>query len=220
LLPLFDDDSKSPAMIKHAMNIIKDSVDFLNPGQVPVIACDQPLFAVVKIIQWNFPQTLGEDKLLIIFEGLKIEMAALKTLGDWLDGSGWTAAITEANIASSGTADSFIKAAHVSRTLHAHQVTACALYILMKKSYSSYTSSLLEGADQSTFDKWKVERSQANPQFHYWSITLDFELDVLMFVQSLREGNFQLQGRSDEDHSVVFCLGPSSLFALDTSSPA
>ena len=27
-----------------------------------------------------------------------------------------------------------------------------------------------------------------------------------------------VQGRSDEDHSVVFCLGPSSLFALDTSS--
>jgi len=192
LLPLFADDSKSPAMIKHAMNIIKTAVDFLNPGQVPVIACDQPLFAVAKIIQWNFPQTHGEDNFLIMFGGLHIEMAALKTLGDWLEGSGWTAAITEANIASSGTADSFIKAAHVSRTLHAHEVTACALYILMKKSYSSYTCSLPEGADQMTFDEWKVERSQASPQFHYWSITLDFELDVLSFVQSLRQGNFQL----------------------------
>ena len=97
LLPLFDHDSKSPAMIKHAMNIIKDSVDFLYPGQVRVIACDQPLFAVAKIIQWNFPQTHGEDKLLIMFGGLHIEMAALKTLGDWLDGSGWTAATTEAD---------------------------------------------------------------------------------------------------------------------------
>ena len=54
LLPLFDDDSKSPAMIKHAMNIIKDSVVFLNPGQVP-------LFAVAKIIQWNVPQTHREN---------------------------------------------------------------------------------------------------------------------------------------------------------------
>ena len=40
-------------MIKHAMNIIEDSVDFLNPGQVPVIVCDQSLFAVTKIIQGN-----------------------------------------------------------------------------------------------------------------------------------------------------------------------
>ena len=78
----------------------------------------------------------------------------------------------------------------------------------MKKSYSSYTSSLLEGADQSTLDKWKVERSQANPQFHYWSITLDFELDVLTFVQSLREGNFQLY--KDALTKIIPCF-----FALD-----
>lgn len=49
------------------MIIIKTAVDFLNPGHVPVIACDQPLFAVAKIIQWNFPETHGEDKFLIMF---------------------------------------------------------------------------------------------------------------------------------------------------------
>jgi len=37
-------------------------------------------------------------------------MAALKTLGDWLDNSGWTAALEQANIATSGKADSFLKA--------------------------------------------------------------------------------------------------------------
>jgi len=43
LLPLFPDQAKSIAMIRHAMDIIKLSVNHLNPGQVPVIALDQPL---------------------------------------------------------------------------------------------------------------------------------------------------------------------------------
>ena len=52
LLPLFPDQAKSIAMIRHAMDIIKLSVNHLNPGQVPVIGFDQPLFAVAKEIQW------------------------------------------------------------------------------------------------------------------------------------------------------------------------
>ncbi|KAK3753825.1 hypothetical protein QZH41_005373 [Actinostola sp. cb2023] len=40
--------SKSVAMIRHAMNVIKECVHHLNPGQVPVIAMDQPLYTVAK----------------------------------------------------------------------------------------------------------------------------------------------------------------------------
>jgi hypothetical protein len=41
--------------------------------------------------------------------GLHIEMAALQILGDWLEDSGWTSSMAEANIASSGMVNSFIK---------------------------------------------------------------------------------------------------------------
>ena len=51
LLPLFPGHAKSVAMIRHAMNVIKLSVDNLNPGKVPVIVVDQPLYAVAKEIQ-------------------------------------------------------------------------------------------------------------------------------------------------------------------------
>ena len=30
-------------MIRHAMDVIKACVNYLNPGQVPVVAMDQPL---------------------------------------------------------------------------------------------------------------------------------------------------------------------------------
>ena len=56
LLPLFEEPSKSVAMIRHSMNMIKASVDRLNPGQIPVIAFDQPLYAIAKQIQWEIGQ--------------------------------------------------------------------------------------------------------------------------------------------------------------------
>ena len=45
LLPVWRDDSKSPAMIKYSVDVVKDAVAYLNPGQTPVVAFDQPLFA-------------------------------------------------------------------------------------------------------------------------------------------------------------------------------
>ena len=82
------------------MKKIRDTVAFLNPGQTPVIAADQPLYALLKQIQWEWPE-YGEDKFVIMFGGLHIEMAALKSLGTLLEDSGWTSAIVEAGLASS-----------------------------------------------------------------------------------------------------------------------
>ena len=50
--------------------------------------------------------------------GLHTEMALWNTLGDVLEGSGWTAALTQADVASSGTADSCLKATHLKPCLH------------------------------------------------------------------------------------------------------
>ena len=118
LLPLFPDQAKSITMIRHAMDIIKLSVNHLNPGQVPVIALDQPLFAVAKEIQWNWSDLYGEKKFVVMFGGLHIEIAFLKVIGRWLEGSGWTTALVDANVATPGTAESFIKAASVRARLH------------------------------------------------------------------------------------------------------
>lgn len=53
LLPLFHNEQISSAMIKHnVMNILKSLTPFLNPGQIPVIACDCPIIAkVISFIQ-------------------------------------------------------------------------------------------------------------------------------------------------------------------------
>ena len=40
-----------------------------NPGQTVVIACDQPLFALAKTIQWAQKDSAGEDNLVVILVG-------------------------------------------------------------------------------------------------------------------------------------------------------
>ena len=48
LLPLFHDEAKSVAMIRHSMDVVKTAIDILNPGQIPVLTFDQPLFTLAK----------------------------------------------------------------------------------------------------------------------------------------------------------------------------
>ena len=78
----------------------------------------------------------GEDKFVVMFGGLHIEMAAMRTLGDWLQGSGWVEALVQAEITTASTADSFLRAAHVARTRPANQVTAAAMYTMQYRAYN------------------------------------------------------------------------------------
>ncbi len=84
LLPLLSDNSHSAAMALHVMSTVKDCIQFLNPDQVPVLRCDQPLYALAKQVQLRWPDSVGENKFLVMLGHLHIEMAAWKTLGDWL----------------------------------------------------------------------------------------------------------------------------------------
>ena len=80
-------------MIRHSMDVVKSAVVHLNAGQTPVLTFDQPLFTLAKQIQWKWPDKYGEEKFVVMFGGLHIEMTALKTIGDWLESSGWAEAL-------------------------------------------------------------------------------------------------------------------------------
>ncbi|CAB3996629.1 Hypothetical predicted protein [Paramuricea clavata] len=138
-------------MVKHGMDVIRQAVTFLNLGQVPIITVDQPLFALAKMVQWKWPDSHGEKAYVVMLGGLHIEMALWSVLGDLLDGSGWTVALTEADVASSGVVDSFLKASHLTRTRHAHQVTALALHKLQRDAFSQYV-------DEASFSMWEEAR--------------------------------------------------------------
>ena len=67
--------------------------------------------------------------------GLHTEMALWKTLGDVLEGSGWTEALIEAEVASSGVTESFLKTSHLTKTRHGHQVSLLALHNLQREAF-------------------------------------------------------------------------------------
>jgi len=171
------------------MDVIKKAVEHLNAGQTPVLTFDQPLFALAKQIQWKWPEKYGEDKLVVMFGGLHIEMAALKTIGDWLQGSGWAQALVQAEIATAGTADSLYRAVHVMRTRRAHQITAAALYILQQHAYHRYSTNSQSPME---FEVWCNQRKQSCPQFQFWATTLELELCIAVYVRSLREADFAM----------------------------
>ena len=92
LLPLFYEKSATPAMVRHGMDVQKKTIEYLNPGQIPVTTFDQPLFALAKFVQWKWPNTYGEKKYVVMLGGLHTEMALWNSLGDVLEDSGWTTA--------------------------------------------------------------------------------------------------------------------------------
>ena len=121
--------------------------------------------------------------------GLHIEMAMLKVIGDWLDGSGWTYVMTSANVTTEGRASGLQKGSHTSRGQWAHQVTAAALFILLHRSYDEYQKNTPEG-EQLHFDEWCNEMTSEHPQFDYWFKVWKLELLFLQFLRSQRQQNF------------------------------
>ena len=161
LLPLFQEKSATPTMIKHGMDVVRQEVEYLNPEQVSVTTFDQPLFALTKFVQLKWPETHGEKVHVVMLGGLHTEMTLWNTLGDVLEDSGWTSALTEAEIASASIAASFLKVAHLARTRHAHQVTLLTLHKLQREAFL-----LSDGPkDEESFRIWTNYMKERSPTF-------------------------------------------------------
>jgi hypothetical protein len=59
LLPLFYEKSATPAMIKHGMDVLQKTVQFITPAQILVTTFDQPLFALAKFSSGSGHKIMG-----------------------------------------------------------------------------------------------------------------------------------------------------------------
>ena len=48
ILPVFIDEAATPSMVKHCLTVILKAHAYTNPGEVPWVTADQPLFALLK----------------------------------------------------------------------------------------------------------------------------------------------------------------------------
>ena len=88
VLPMFPDKAASVSMVKHTMCITRDAIQFLNPGQTPVLGMDQPIYAIGKLIDWKWCDThLCEDKFILMLGALHIEFVIEAMEGKMTEGS-------------------------------------------------------------------------------------------------------------------------------------
>ena len=89
---------------------------------------------------WYLPNEYGHRKVALMLGVLHIEMVMLGCLGDLLEDSGWTVALSNSGITSPGN-DALLTGHDVAKTKYMHQVTALALHQLMVSSYDEHIES-------------------------------------------------------------------------------
>ena len=72
----------------HCMNIISNTINTLNPGQIPVDTADKPILALTKELMIRFPDKFGPDKYFCLFGSLPIEKSLLIICDQVIKGSG------------------------------------------------------------------------------------------------------------------------------------
>ena len=109
--------------------------EILNPGQTCVLFADQTLYAIIRLMQWQFPDTLGEDKLVVIMGALHIEDKMHLMIGKLQRDTGWATILSQVEVLTSGRAQSTLDEHHIKHTRYAHQVSLVALYMLKQSAY-------------------------------------------------------------------------------------
>ena len=121
------------------MNIIKNAIEKLNPSQTPVGTCDQPMYALMKELQWRWP--LEFENYFSLFAGMHIEQSMQNVHGDTMRGSGLPEVLKISNLSITGT-DAVIKINHLKRVRYCIQVTVCTIYKKIKEAYLKSESRL------------------------------------------------------------------------------
>ena len=107
--------------------------------------------------------------------GLHIEMASLKCLGDWIEGSGWLSALTSSNVVTHGRAEVVQRGSNTCEGQWIHQIMTGASYILLHKAYQVYLETVGDTQDLiMPFSEWctSLRNDDGHPQFQYWYQTL------------------------------------------------
>ncbi|CAB4035903.1 Hypothetical predicted protein, partial [Paramuricea clavata] len=98
----------------------------------------------------------------------------------------WTTALTESEVASSGTVDSLLKVSHDTRTRHANKVTVLVLQRLLNEAFNQRSN-----VDES-LSNWLEQMYKKFPTFKFWNMIAHYEILILIFVRAHRERNLPL----------------------------
>lgn len=190
VFPVFYEKASSIAMQKHAMLIVKKATEFVNPGQIPIIEGDCPLYALQKKCQWLFPEEVGESKMVCFIGFLHIEMASQECGGKLLAGSGWERMFHHAKIFTSGVAASLLGGKHIKRTRYAYQLTLAWLHVLEIQAYQEFCRQ--SSGPHIAFEMWEQRLANSSSTAYYWLTVKMYLLINSQFVRGQRSGDWPL----------------------------
>ena len=105
----------------------------------------------------------------------------LLMIGKLLRDTGWATIFPQAEVLTSGRAQSTLNEHHIKRTRYAHQVSLVSLYMLKQNAYVEYCKNIM-GPPES-YSMWN-QRSQTVPNSSS-GLIIDLELLMTRFVRSL-----------------------------------
>ena len=186
LLPLLRDKVNTLQMQCHTMKLNTKAVKALNPDQTPVDVSDCPVFALTKEAIYRFPEQF--TNYFAMFGGLHIEQCLLVTHGQLLENSGLKEILEACSLATIGVG-AVVDVNQIKRARYCLEVVLCALYRKLADAVRK------EGSDLEPLH-WLKERSSSSEMCHYLSLVINLEIDILVFIRSIREGNFCLYVQS------------------------
>ena len=172
--------------------------NILNPRQTPVDVRDQPVFALTKELILQFSETFS--KYFPIFEQLHIEQCLLVIHGQLIKGSGLLEILRENQFSMIGLS-SVVDVNNIKRARYTLHITLCSLFKVLDEAMPDTPT------DMSPYN-WLEQKSNASSSCLYWKLVIDLELLILMYIRSIREGDFKL-------HIEVLYLLLSWFFIFD-----
>ena len=150
------------------------------------------------------PETLGSGKYLSILGGLYTEQSALVMHGEIIKGNGLEKIFSN-DLSIIGT--STVKDVNdIKRAHYCLQVAACPVFRKLKDAY-------VQSKSLSPILDWLEHRSKEREMYLYWKLILDFQVLVLVFIRSIREGNFYVYIKSP----ILLCKWYSGLDHIHNS---
>ena len=201
LFPEFYEKAATMHMQKHGMKMMMKATEYANPGQIPVLVADGPLYILLKKLQWAYPDEVGESKL-VVFQGmLHLEMAVQECGGKLMGGSGWEEMFLEAGIFQSGVCNSLTGGKHVKRTRSSYEVTLVWLEVMKDRAYSEYINTCPTPLSK---DCWDKQMEGQYPTAKFWNTVQGFLLSYFQFIRGQRTGNWKLTLSAIDDFLVWF----------------
>ena len=182
ILPVLRDKVHTLNTQAHIMKQNIKWTEILNPGQTPVDVSDQPVYALTKKLQYLFPEEFANY--FALFGQLHIEQALLIIHGLLIKGSGLHEILTQNKFSTIGLGAA-IDVNNIKRARYALQLSLCALFMMLEDAAG-------ENLLKVSVYEWLCQKSVESEVFLYWKMVIELEISILVYIRSIREGNFKL----------------------------